>query len=372
MSGASARSSGAADGGRMGALSVAGSTGVNTGAGSDREEGACAATTVTAPRMAQARIAGITAARERRCRRIRRWGSSRPLWVGIMAAMVPWKGCQTTRPNPTGPLRDPRNLTTKPGATLGRDGPPRHRAARLPRRAGCRGRRPGAAGERLGRRRATLRAWTARWPVAGTPCAADDRELLPALHAVQDRVGWISQPALNYISRRLAVPPAEAYGVATFYALYATTPQPPTVAHVCDDIACRIAGAERICDDLRRAVGPEGEAARDGSIGWKRSPCLGPVRARARGHGDDGRRGDAAGERRAGRCRCRRGAARGSRSGRSTAARPAPVGRSPAFASCSASGSSIRHPGPTTRRTTGISRRSAARSRSGPRRSSRR
>jgi len=100
-------------------------------------------------------------------------------------------------------------------------------------------------------------------------------ELLPALHAVQDRIGWISQPALNYISRRLAVPPAEAYGVATFYALYATRPRPPVIAHVCDDIACRIAGAEGICDDLRRAVGPEGEAARDGRIGWVRSPCLG-------------------------------------------------------------------------------------------------
>jgi NADH-quinone oxidoreductase subunit F len=100
-------------------------------------------------------------------------------------------------------------------------------------------------------------------------------QLLPALHAVQDRIGWISQPALNYISRRLAVPPAEAYGVATFYALYATRPRPPVVAHVCDDIACRMAGAEGICDDLRRSVGPEGEAARDGRIGWLRSPCLG-------------------------------------------------------------------------------------------------
>lgn len=100
-------------------------------------------------------------------------------------------------------------------------------------------------------------------------------QLLPALHAVQDRIGWISQPALNYISKRLAVPPAEAYGVATFYALYATKPRPPVVAHVCDDIACRIAGAEGICADLRRAVGPEGEAARDGAIGWLRSPCLG-------------------------------------------------------------------------------------------------
>ena len=93
-------------------------------------------------------------------------------------------------------------------------------------------------------------------------------QLLPALHAVQDRIGWISQPALNYISRRLAVPPAEAYGVATFYALYSTKPRPPVMAHVCDDIACRLAGAERICEDLGRAVGPAGEAARDGRVGW--------------------------------------------------------------------------------------------------------
>ena len=100
-------------------------------------------------------------------------------------------------------------------------------------------------------------------------------QLLPALHAVQDRIGWISQPALNYISRRLAVPPAEAYGVATFYALYATKPRAPVVAHVCDDIACRIAGAEGICDDLGRAIGPAGEAARDGRVSWLRSPCLG-------------------------------------------------------------------------------------------------
>jgi NADH-quinone oxidoreductase subunit F len=100
-------------------------------------------------------------------------------------------------------------------------------------------------------------------------------QLLPALHAVQDRVGWISQPALNYISRRLAVPPAEAYGVATFYALYATRPRPPVVAHVCDDIACRIAGAERICDDLGRTLGPADTVTRDGRVGWLRSPCLG-------------------------------------------------------------------------------------------------
>src|SRR5207245_2925877 len=52
--------------------------------------------------------------------------------------------------------------------------------------------------------------------------------VLPALHAVQARTGWVSRGALNYISRRLTVPPAELWGVATFYHLLSTTPSPPT------------------------------------------------------------------------------------------------------------------------------------------------
>ena len=51
--------------------------------------------------------------------------------------------------------------------------------------------------------------------------------LLPALAAVQSEMGWVSRGALNEISRRLLVPPAEAYGVASFYALISTEPRPP-------------------------------------------------------------------------------------------------------------------------------------------------
>ena len=99
--------------------------------------------------------------------------------------------------------------------------------------------------------------------------------LLPALHAVQARIGFISQPALAYICRRLTIPPAEAYGVATFYALFATAPRPPTVAHVCDDIACRLAGAEELCAGIERTLGPAGQPALAGRATWLRSPCLG-------------------------------------------------------------------------------------------------
>jgi NADH-quinone oxidoreductase subunit F len=107
--------------------------------------------------------------------------------------------------------------------------------------------------------------------------------LLPALHAVQSRVGWISEGALNYICERLAVAPAEVWGVATFYALLATTPRPRRVLHVCDDIACRTSGAKAVIDGLERAAGPAHhpehnghpvEIPEDGAI-WLRSPCLG-------------------------------------------------------------------------------------------------
>ena len=99
--------------------------------------------------------------------------------------------------------------------------------------------------------------------------------LLPAIHALQDRVGWISQPGLNYVCRRLSVPPAEAYGVATFYALFTTSPRPAAVAHVCDDFACRLVGAEELCADLERRLGPAGQPGLDGRATWLRSPCLG-------------------------------------------------------------------------------------------------
>src|SRR5437660_645548 len=92
--------------------------------------------------------------------------------------------------------------------------------------------------------------------------------LLPALHSVQSRVGWISDGALNYVSQRLSVPPAEAYGVASFYALFSTKPRPRTMVHVCDDIACRVSGAKELCAEMDRADLGEDAA-------WLPSPCLG-------------------------------------------------------------------------------------------------
>ena len=87
--------------------------------------------------------------------------------------------------------------------------------------------------------------------------------LLPALAALQSEIGWVSPGGLNEVCRRLVVPPAEAFGVASFYALISTEERPPIVVHVCDDVACRQAGGSDLLSEL-----------------WDRtdvvtSPCLG-------------------------------------------------------------------------------------------------
>ncbi len=90
--------------------------------------------------------------------------------------------------------------------------------------------------------------------------------LLPVLHALQNQIGWISPGGLNYASEQLQVPPAEAYGVATFYEMFRVDDpgHDQDVVHVCVDAACQIAGSEERIAELRAAGTP-----------YHASPCLG-------------------------------------------------------------------------------------------------
>ena len=102
----------------------------------------------------------------------------------------------------------------------------------------------------------------------GHETEGDRTLLLPALHALHAAEGWVSEGGLNYICERLTVPPAEAYGVATFYAMFSVQPRPRTLVHVCDDVACRIMGGKELLTEL------EAQGA-DGDWTWATSPCLG-------------------------------------------------------------------------------------------------
>jgi len=99
--------------------------------------------------------------------------------------------------------------------------------------------------------------------------ATEDRRtlLLPVLHALQGAIGWISEGGLNYACERLTVPPAEAYGVASFYAMFSVEERPETVVHVCDDLACRVNGGRELLEAA--------DAAAIDGVHVTSSPCLG-------------------------------------------------------------------------------------------------
>ncbi|MEU9699392.1 NADH-ubiquinone oxidoreductase-F iron-sulfur binding region domain-containing protein [Streptomyces sp. NPDC047981] len=103
-----------------------------------------------------------------------------------------------------------------------------------------------------------------RWARGGREARERRDLLLPGLHALNDRVGWISEGGLAYLCRRLTVPPAEAYGVATFYAMFAVRPRPAQVLHVCTDLACAARGADALTSGLTAQ-----------GVAFEPSPCLG-------------------------------------------------------------------------------------------------
>ena len=107
----------------------------------------------------------------------------------------------------------------------------------------------------------------------GHSARAERQQLLPTLHALHARTGWISPGALNYVAQRLTIPPADVYGVATFYALFSLEPRPPRVLHVCDDVSCRCAGSDAVVAGLTDRLGTEG--TEHGGLTWLRGPCLG-------------------------------------------------------------------------------------------------
>ena len=117
---------------------------------------------------------------------------------------------------------------------------------------------------------------------ADTPRAPQRDQLLPTLHALHERAGWISPGALNYVARRLTIPPADVYGVATFYALFsrgaAAGPGAPRVQR---PGLPRAPARGELIDTLTERIGPPGHRPRRRRVA--RRPVPGPVRPGAGG-----------------------------------------------------------------------------------------
>jgi NADH-quinone oxidoreductase subunit F len=116
---------------------------------------------------------------------------------------------------------------------------------------------------------------------------ADPRrsDLLPLLHEIQASLGWLPKGALELLADKMRLSFPDVWGVATFYALFRLEPPRGPAVHVCDDVPCRLRGADSLLQALEARYGPArrftGEAhgaqaaGRACAVEWETVPCLG-------------------------------------------------------------------------------------------------
>jgi NADH-quinone oxidoreductase subunit F len=96
--------------------------------------------------------------------------------------------------------------------------------------------------------------------------------LLPCLHAAQDFTGYISDEAILNISQSLEISTKEIETVIDFYTLFHREPTSKTVLHVCNNLACKLAGVDTVYKTIRKRNNPEEEEEK---FEIEKAPCLG-------------------------------------------------------------------------------------------------
>lgn len=100
--------------------------------------------------------------------------------------------------------------------------------------------------------------------------------LLPALHKIQERQGYLKREYLNELARQLDISPSQVYGVATFYSLFKTKPTAEFTIRVCESAPCHIKGMKEIVAALEDYLNIRmGETTPDGKFSLEYTSCLG-------------------------------------------------------------------------------------------------
>ena len=107
-------------------------------------------------------------------------------------------------------------------------------------------------------------------------CGRDPSGLIPALQAVQEKVGYLPPVAFENVARHFNVPESTVYGVATFFAQFHLTPQGRHRVKVCCGTACHVRGSGRIMSAVQKklGIGP-GETTSDLAFSLERVACFG-------------------------------------------------------------------------------------------------
>jgi formate dehydrogenase beta subunit len=83
--------------------------------------------------------------------------------------------------------------------------------------------------------------------------------LIPALNAIQERLGWLPREELEALARDVHRPLYEIQGLISFYPHFRTTPPAKVALHACHDLSCWLQGGDRRIAALRERYGDDAD-----------------------------------------------------------------------------------------------------------------
>ncbi len=105
----------------------------------------------------------------------------------------------------------------------------------------------------------------------------NEGNIISILQELEETFGYLPEEAINWFSKRLDIPPAKFFGVATFYAQFHLKPRGKNIITACCGTACHVKGSERLINSLVKELQiPAGEdTSEDGEFTVERVNCVG-------------------------------------------------------------------------------------------------
>ena len=105
---------------------------------------------------------------------------------------------------------------------------------------------------------------------------AQQTALIMILQDIQKHYRYLPIEALKLVAKKMDLPMAQIFGVATFYRSFSLKPKGRRHVCVCTGTACHVRQASVIVDKLERDLGIRaGETTQDGEVSLETVNCLG-------------------------------------------------------------------------------------------------
>lgn len=119
-------------------------------------------------------------------------------------------------------------------------------------------------------------AW-AKAQIAKFPEGKQAAAIIPLFWRAQEQQGWLTEPAIRYVTDMLGMAHIRGLEVATFYTMFQLSPV-GTHAHVqvCGTTPCMLRGAGDLIDVCKKRIHPEQHhLSADGKTSWEEVECMG-------------------------------------------------------------------------------------------------